>query len=85
MTIVTASDASLINRAKRYAFIAWLTALILGLLSWGARALDLDGVAFALLLAVWIAGAAFVICWLFLAVSALILLFSKFSGRSGGA
>ena len=85
MTTVTATDAGLINRAKRYAFIAWLSALVLGLLSWGARALDLDGVAFALMLAVWIAGAAFVICWLFLAISALILLFNSFSGRSGGA
>ena len=84
MPIVTATDASLINRAKRYAFIAWLTAVILGLLSWSARSFDLDGLAFALLLAVWIAGAAFVICWLFLAVSGLILMFNHFSGRSGG-
>ena len=85
MPTVTTTDANLIARAKRCAFIAWLTALIFGLLSWGARALDLDGVASNLLLVVWIAGAAFVICWAFLVVSAFILLVNKFSGRSGGA
>ena len=85
MPILTATDANLITRAKRCALIAWLTALGFGLLSWGARALDLQTLASALIAAVWIAGAAFVFCWLFLAVSALILVFNHFSGRSGGA
>ncbi len=84
MATTTATDAILITRAKRCAFVAWLTALVLGLLSLGARALDFHGLASALMAAVWLAGAAFVACWLFLAVSALILVFSHFSGRSGG-
>lgn len=82
MPTVTETDASLITRGKRYAFIAWLTAVILGLLSWGARASDLDGVAFTLLLGAWIAGVVFAICWIFLAISTLILLFNYFYGRS---
>ncbi|KQY51922.1 hypothetical protein [Lysobacter sp. Root494] len=85
MLTLSATDAGLITRAKRFAFIAWLAALSLGLLSWGARVLDFHGLASALMLAVWVAGAAFVVCWLFLAVSALILVFNHLSGRSGGA
>lgn len=85
MVALTTTDARLVNRAKRYAFIAWLAALILGLLSWGARALEFNGLASAMMVMVWVFGLIFVGCWLFLAVSALILLFNNLSGRSGGA
>ena len=78
-------DATLITRPRRGAFIAWLAALAFGLLSWGAKALDLQTLASALMVAVWIAGAAFFVCWLLLAVSALVLVFNRLSGRSGGA
>jgi hypothetical protein len=78
-------DANLITRAKRCAFIAWFTALGFGLLSLGAWALDLQTLASALMVVVWVAGAAFVVCWLFLFVSTLVLVFNHFSGRSGGA
>ena len=82
MITVTATDARLISRGKRYAFIAWLSAMGFGLLSGGARVYGLDGLASILMVAVWIGGFVFVICWLFLAVSMLILMFNHFSGRS---
>ena len=85
MPTLTATDTSLITRTRRYAFIAWLAALIFGLLSWGAKALDLQVLASALMVVVWIAGAAFFVCWLLLAVSVLVLVLNRFSGRSGGA
>ena len=84
MLKVTEQDGALIKKGQRYAFIAWLCALLLGVASWGARAFELHGAASLLMTGVWIAGAVFVLCWLFLAVSMLLLFISQF-GRRGDA
>jgi len=85
MSNLTNTDARLISRTRRYAFAAWLAALTFGLSSWGARALDLPWLASMLLAAVWLAGAAFFICWAVLAMSAIVLLVNRLSGRNDGA
>ena len=82
---LTTTDASLIVRVKRYSLIAWFATLVLGLSSWGANFIEFHALASFLFAGAWITGAAFIVCWLFLAVSALVLLFNHFSGRSGGA
>jgi hypothetical protein len=84
MSNLTDADARL-SRTRRYAFAAWLAALSFGLLSWGARALDLPWLASMLLAGVWLSGAAFFICWAVLIVSAIVSLVNHLSGRNDGA
>jgi len=78
MTALT--DADIIKGTKRGALFSWLAALLFGLMSWGARSLGLETMASALFALVWIAVAGFLISWLILAISIVVLLAGKFKG-----
>lgn len=74
------TDGAFIGLVKRIAFFAWLVALVLGLCSGLARRFfGHELLADVLLAMAWCAGGVFVICWLVLAVSMLILMASRFT------
>ncbi len=78
-TRAAVTDDAIISRTKRVAFCAWGVALVLGLGSGVARHFGREMLADVLLALVWCAGGVFVICWLVLAISMLILMASHFT------
>ena len=77
------SDAALLAKFKTAALISWLSALVVGLLSWVTRWRGQEAIADVLLALVWICGGAFVICWALIMVSALVLYAARVKDGDG--
>jgi hypothetical protein len=77
------SDAAIVNGTKKFAFASWLGAVVCGLSSWVARANDLDATASILFGLVWLFALVFVLCWVVLAISALVLIFVELRRDKG--